>query len=234
MDLITCENVTVKYDRIIAVDHVSFAVGEHDFLCIFGENGSGKSTLMRAMVGLVPLSGGMIRYDGAEKNEIGYLPQQTAVQQDFPAAVDEVVLSGRLNSLGRKPFYGKADKQSAVRAMQMLDIEAFRKRSYRELSGGQQQRVLLARAMCASKKLLLLDEPATGLDPLVRNEFYELLHMINRVESMAVVVISHDVEGMLPHATKVLHMDTSVAFYGSTEDYLKCDAGIKMTQGGRS
>ncbi len=234
MDLIACENVTVKYDRITAVEHVSFAVGEHDFLCVFGENGSGKSTLMRAMVGLVPLSGGTIRYDGVEKNEIGYLPQQTAVQQDFPAAVEEVVLSGRLNSLGRRAFYGKNDKQEATKAMKLLDIDEMRKRSYRELSGGQQQRVLLARAMCASKKILLLDEPATGLDPLVRNEFYELLHLINRMQSLSVVVISHDVEGMLPHATKVLHMNTSAAFYGSTEDYLKCDAGIKMTQGGRS
>lgn len=232
-NLITCEHVGVTYDKITALRDVSFSVEETEFLCIFGENGSGKSTLMKAMVGLVPLSGGSIRYDGVQKTEIGYLPQQTAVQHDFPATVEEVVLSGRLNAIGRKPFYGKSDKQAAVRAMQLLDMEAFRKRSYRELSGGQQQRVLLARAMCASKKLLLLDEPATGLDPLVRSEFYDLLHMVNRVESMAVVVISHDVEGMLPHATKVLHLETSVVFYGNPEEYLRCEAGRKMTAGGR-
>lgn len=169
--------------------------------------------------------------DGLKQNEIGYLPQQTVVQRDFPASVYEVVLSGRLNSRGWKPFYSAADKQAARENMELLGIRTMEHQCFRDLSGGQKQRVLLARALCATKKLLLLDEPVTGLDPLVTAEFYQLIERINKESEIAVVMVSHDIESALQYASHILHLQESARFWGTTEEYRNSEAGRKFLGG---
>ncbi|MEE0776928.1 MAG: ATP-binding cassette domain-containing protein, partial [Bacillota bacterium] len=208
MMYLACDHLTMKYENTLALDDISFQVDAGDYLCILGANGSGKSTLLKAILGLLPVKNGSVVYgDGVRASEIGYLPQQTVVQKDFPASVWEVVLSGTLNGCGLRPFYSRQVKAMAEHNMERLGITDLRKKSYRELSGGQQQRVLLARALCATKKLLLLDEPVTGLDPVITSELYELIGTINREEGISVIMVTHDMEGALKHSNKILHLD---------------------------
>ena len=219
MALIRLNNATVSYEDDLAAENVSFSVEKGDYLVILGENGSGKSTVMKAMLGLVKLkSGEVIHSDGLKKNGVGYLPQQTRIQRDFPASVEEVVQSGVVNRLGRRLFPGREEKQRARQQMERLEIWEMRKRPYRALSGGQQQRVLLARALCATDSLLLLDEPVTGLDPETTAEMYEIIRNINR-QGVAIVTVSHDVGQALRDAKHVLVMERTVRFYGETEAY---------------
>ena len=219
MALIRLNNATVSYEGDLAAENVSFSVEKGDYLVILGENGSGKSTVMKAMLGLVKLkSGEVIHSDGLKKNGVGYLPQQTWIQRDFPASVEEVVQSGVVNRLGRRLFPGREEKQRARQQMERLEIWEMRKRPYRALSGGQQQRVLLARALCATDSLLLLDEPVTGLDPETTAEMYEIIRNINR-QGVAIVTVSHDVGQALRDAKHVLVMERTVRFYGETEAY---------------
>ena len=220
MALITLRDVTIAFEGVPAVEHVSYQVNRGDYMVIIGENGSGKSTLMRAMLGLVHPCAGTVRYgDGLRRNQIGYLPQQTAVQRDFPASVEEVVLSGCINQLGSRFFYGKNLQRKAHEKMALLDIENLSDKSYRTLSGGQQQRVLLARALCATDALLLLDEPVTGLDPGSTQELYGLIRRLNREHGVSVVMVSHDLHGSMADANKVLVVDRGVSFCGSIEEY---------------
>ena len=220
MALIAMKDVTIAFEGDVAVDRVSFEVERGDYLVIVGENGSGKSTLMRAMLGLVKPRSGRIAYgDGLVKNRIGYLPQQTAAQRDFPASVEEVVLSGCVNRMGRRCFYNRSDREKAKRNMALLDVERFRRRSYRTLSGGQQQRALLARALCATEAMLLLDEPVTGLDPAAAAEFYDVIRNLNRKHGVAVVMVSHDLGGAMRDAGKVLVMNRGMDFFGPVADY---------------
>ena len=219
MALIRLNNATVSYEGDLAAENVSFSVEKGDYLVILGENGSGKSTVMKAMLGLVKLkSGEVIHSDGLKKNGVGYLPQQTRIQRDFPASGEEVVQSGVVNRLGRRLFPGREEKQRARQQMERLEIWEMRKRPYRALSGGQQQRVLLARALCATDSLLLLDEPVTGLDPETTAEMYEIIRNINR-QGVAIVTVSHDVGQALRDAKHVLVMERTVRFYGETEAY---------------
>ena len=219
MALIRLNNATVSYEGDLAAENVSFSVEKGDYLVILGENGSGKSTVMKAMLGLVKLkSGEVIHSDGLKKNGVGYLPQQTRIQRYFPASVEEVVQSGVVNRLGRRLFPGREEKQRARQQMERLEIWEMRKRPYRALSGGQQQRVLLARALCATDSLLLLDEPVTGLDPETTAEMYEIIRNINR-QGVAIVTVSHDVGQALRDAKHVLVMERTVRFYGETEAY---------------
>ena len=219
MALLTCEHVSLGYDGREIVSDLSFAVNAGDYLCIVGENGSGKTTLMKAMLGLHrPLRGRIETGDGLRQQQIGYLPQQTDVQRDFPATVKEIVLSGCLGRKGFHPFYTASEKQLAHDAMHMLGICGLAGRCYRELSGGQQQRVLLARALCATQKLLLLDEPVAGLDPKATAEMYELVHTLNKEKGLTVIMISHDLAAALPYATHVLHIGEQT-FFGSVDDY---------------
>ena len=219
MALIRLNNATVSYEGDLAAENVSFSVEKGDYLVILGENGSGKSTVMKAMLGLVKLkSGEVIHSDGLKKNGVGYLPQQTRIQREFPASVEEVVQSGVVNRLGRWLFPGREEKQRARQQMERLEIWEMRKRPYRALSGGQQQRVLLARALCATDSLLLLDEPVTGLDPETTAEMYEIIRNINR-QGVAIVTVSHDVGQALRDAKHVLVMERTVRFYGETEAY---------------
>lgn len=219
MALIRLNNATVSYEGDLAAENVSFSVEKGDYLVILGENGSGKSTVMKAMLGLVKLkSGEVIHSDGLKKTGVGYLPQQTRIQRDFPASVEEVVQSGVVNRLGRRLFPGREEKQRARQQMERLEIWEMRKKPYRALSGGQQQRVLLARALCATDSLLLLDEPVTGLDPETTAEMYEIIRNINR-QGVAIVTVSHDVGQALRDAKHVLVMERTVRFYGKTEAY---------------
>ena len=224
MSLITAKDLTLGYETGVVVQGLSFSVNEGDYLCIVGENGSGKTTLMKALLRLKePLSGEIITGDGLKATEIGYLPQQTVVQKDFPASVYEIVLSGCLARCGSRPFYGKGEKRIAEENMRRMGLTEMAGRCYRELSGGQQQRVLLARALCATRKLLLLDEPVSGLDPKVTEEMYGLIDSLNR-EGLTVIMISHDISAAVRYASHILHMGDAV-FFGTKREYVNSAAG---------
>ena len=234
MTLLTCQNLTLAYEGRPVVKNLTFEVRSGDYLCIVGENGSGKSTLIAGMLGLKkPAAGSILLGCGLKQTEIGYLPQQTNVQKDFPASAFEVVLSGRLNSSGFMPFYGKRDKKNALSHMERLGISNLKNKCYKELSGGQQQRVLLARTLCAAKKLLILDEPVTGLDPVVSAELYRLIRSINQEMNMTVVMVTHDIRSAVENATMILHMNQSPLFFGKIEDYTASEVGRRFIGGGR-
>jgi len=230
--LITCNHVDFGYENQDAVIDLTMEVQEGDYLCVVGVNGSGKSTLVNGILGLLkPTAGTLVVDEELKKTGIGYLPQQTAAQKDFPATVYEVVLSGTLNRRGNRPFYSNAEKETAKSAMQRLGIESLKKRCYRELSGGQQQRVLIARALCATKKLLILDEPITGLDPWAIQDFYGLVRRLNQEEGVTIFMVSHDVANIIAQANKILHLQQKVLFFGSSEEYRKTKAGREFLGG---
>ncbi|MGN0488777.1 MAG: metal ABC transporter ATP-binding protein [Ruminococcus sp.] len=219
MALIQCKNLTLGYDHKKLIEQLSFSVEQGDYLCIVGENGSGKTTLMKALLGLInPIKGSIIRGDGLKPKEIGYLPQQTIVQKDFPASVKEIVLTGCQGRMGLRPFYSKAEKQLAKDNMEKMDITDLANRCYRDLSGGQQQRVLLARALCATQKVLLLDEPVSGLDPKVTEEMYSLISQLNRRDNITVIMITHDIEAAVKYSSHILHIGDST-FFATNKEY---------------
>lgn len=231
MAQIESRNLVIGYETGAVAEQLNFTVEAGDYLCIVGENGAGKSTLLKTLLGLIPpLSGEVVFGDGLSQREIGYLPQQTAFQRDFPASVREIVLSGCQGRTGLRPYYNREEKKLAARAMAQMGITEFEKRCYRELSGGQQQRVLLARALCATRKLLLLDEPVSGLDPKVASDLYRLITELH-AEGITIVMISHDIEAAVRDAGKILHIGKHV-FFGSKEDYLKSDAGKQFLSEG--
>ncbi|NLJ70558.1 MAG: metal ABC transporter ATP-binding protein [Clostridiaceae bacterium] len=228
MSLITCKNLSFEYEGVPAVTDLNFSVSDGDYLCIVGENGSGKSTLIKGLLRLKKASQGEIILDHElSPDEIGYLPQQTAIQKDFPASVYEVVLSGCLNSLGLKPFFTRKEKNIAKSNMEKMGILHMKNACYCELSGGQQQRVLLARALCATKKIIVLDEPVSGLDPIVTQELYEIIEHINNVHKITIVMVSHDIKAAVKYASHILHLHNSQLFFGITEDYIQSDIGKK-------
>lgn len=218
MPQIICENVSLGYENKPILKGLNFTVNAGDYLCIVGENGSGKSTLMKTILALTPPLAGHIRMEGMNSTQIGYLPQQTQVQRDFPASVQEIVLSGFQGRCGLRPFYTKAEKAEAQANMERMGISQFARKCYRDLSGGQQQRVLLARALCATQKCLLLDEPVSGLDPRVTTEMYEIIKQLHQ-EGITVIMISHDLTAALDYATHILHIGQTV-FFGTREEYL--------------
>ena len=220
MALLSCQDVTLGYDNRKIVEHLNFEVNAGDYLCIVGENGSGKSTLMKTILGLIPQLSGHVHFgDGLTASGIGYLPQQTAIQKDFPASVLEIVQSGCLNKCGFRPFYNKQEKALALQNMKKMGIEHLAHRCYSELSGGQQQRVLLSRALCATGKLLLLDEPVAGLDPKVTAEMYTLIHQLN-LEGITIIMISHDISTAVDYSSHILHIGQDPIFFGTTAKYL--------------
>ncbi len=224
MSLLTAENLCLGYDRTVVAEGISFEINKGDYLCIVGENGSGKTTLMKTLLRLQkPISGRIAEGDGLSFDEIGYLPQQTLVQRDFPASVKEIVLSGCQGHMGLRPFYGKREKDLANASMKRLNISELSGRCYRELSGGQQQRVLLARALCATDKLLLLDEPVSGLDPNATADMYGLIKDLND-KGVAIIMISHDIRAAVKYASHILHMGDEI-FFGTRDEYLESDEG---------
>lgn len=220
-NILECRELTASYDVTTVIKNLSFEVKEGDYLCILGENGSGKSTLVKCLLGMKNADSGRIIYgDGLTAKDIGYLPQKTELQKDFPATVREVVISGCLSRRGLRPFYSAAEKEIAEKTMERLNIADLARRSCRELSGGQQQRMLLARAMCAAKKLLLLDEPVTGLDPAATSEMYDLIAELNRKDKMTVIMVTHDIPSAVEYSSRILCLCSSdESFYGTPEEY---------------
>ena len=218
-----CKDVKLGYENKVVAKNLNFKIDQGDYLCVVGENGTGKSTLIKTLLGLIkPLNGEVIaNVQGKNHKGVGYLPQQTQAQKDFPASVWEVVLSGVLNNDHRCPFYNKKDKAEAEKNMEKLNILDLKKRCYRELSGGQQQRVLLARALCATDSVLILDEPVTGLDPAASMELYETIKDLNKKENVTIIMVSHDIKNALNYATHILHLEQEKDFFGTVEEYKK-------------
>lgn len=234
MAILECRGLCFAYEGKKVLEGVNFALNAGDYLCVVGENGSGKSTLIKGLLGLkAPEEGSITLSDGLKATEIGYLPQQTQVQRDFPASVYEVVMSGCLNSLGGKLFYTRELKQRAMENMERMGIEELRNESYQNLSGGQQQRVLLARALCATKKLLLLDEPVTGLDPIASGEMYNLIKLINLCDSISVIMVSHDIHEAVRYATHILHLGHTQLFFGTAAEYRQSSLARRFLGGGQ-
>lgn len=224
MSFIKCENLKLGYDRTVITEEIGFEVNKGDYLCIVGENGVGKSTLTKTLLHLLePIEGELIYGDGLKPKEVGYLPQQTVVQKDFPASVWEIVLSGNLSKIEASFFYGKKEKERAKKNMEKMQIWNLRHKCYRNLSGGQQQRVLLARALCATEKLLLLDEPASGLDPKVTLEFYRLIKELNEAGT-TIIMVSHDMQVAKEYASHILHVGKKQLFFGTKDDYFTSHA----------
>ena len=219
MPLVTCENLTLSYDGVPVVEGLDFTVNPGDYLCIVGENGSGKSTLIKALLGLKKPSAGRIIFDpSVRKDQIGYLPQKNPLQGAFPATVREVVLSGCLGGMGAKPFYGRKEKQRAESVMEKLDIKDIAGAPFRSLSGGQQQRALLARALCATGRLLLMDEPVAGLDPIVTGKMYDTISQLNK-DGITIIMVSHDISAAVTYASHILHINNDGKFFGTAEEY---------------
>ena len=234
MSLLTIRTLSLGYESQTIVENLNFTVDAGDYLCIVGENGSGKSTLMKTLLHLnSPMGGEILTGDGLKATEIGYLPQQTLVQRDFPASVREIVLSGFQSKCGLRPFYNREEKAQAAENMERMGITDLKDRCYRELSGGQQQRVLLARALCTTRKILLLDEPVSGLDPRVTVEMYDLIESLNK-EGITIIMISHDISAAIRYASHILHIGGKV-FFGTKEEYLESEIGahfIAIQEGG--
>jgi zinc transport system ATP-binding protein len=229
--LIRCEDASFGYDGHAVVSGLNFSVFSGDYLCVVGENGSGKSTLVKGILGLSPpLRGAVTVNGGMRRGDIGYLSQQGAAKNDFPAGVAEIVLSGNIGAMGLRPFYSRKEKQRAQETMKLLLIEDLKNRCYRELSGGQQRRVLIARSLCAAGKLLALDEPAAGLDPLITLEVYELLKKINRETGITIVMVSHDISAALKYANLILHLKNRQCFFGETGEYVRSGIGKEFLQ----
>lgn len=227
MALIEIKNAYMGYEGKTVLSDINIKIDEGDYVCIVGENGSGKTTLMKCLLGLLPVQSGFVLYGcGLKQNEIGYLPQQTILQKDFPASVSEVVLSGCLNKK-HTLFYSREQKETAAKNMELTGVYSLRKRCFRELSGGQKQRALLARALCATHKLLILDEPVTGLDPKAATEMYALIKKLNK-SGITIIMVSHDVTSAVNNASKILHLSGKNYFYGTAHQYLHSDVGKKF------
>ena len=231
MRLLDCNSLSLGYPGHILATDLSFTLETGQCLCIVGENGVGKSTLVRTILHLQPALAGTIQLgQGITPQKIGYLPQTAAISADFPATVQEVVLSGCLAGCGWRPFYGRAERKLAERQISRLGLEELRKCSFRDLSGGQRQRTLLARALCAAKSILLLDEPVAGLDPAIQAEFYHLIHKLRREDDMGIIMVSHDIRGAIQESTHILHLSSKV-FYGTKTEYLATPQGRLFTGG---
>ena len=230
--IIKCEHTDFGYENHAAVIDLNLEIYPGDYLCVVGENGSGKSTLIKGMLGLLKPTGGSLSVaDELKRGGIGYLPQQTAAQKDFPATVQEVVLSGTLSRRGNRPFYSRAERKLAAHNLERLGIEHLKQKCYRELSGGQQQRVLIARALCATEQLLILDEPITGLDPSAIQDFYHLIKKLNKEDGITIIMVSHDIGNVISQANKILHLHRRVVFCGTAEAYRQSVAGKEFLGG---
>lgn len=224
MTAVSVRNVYIAYDGDPVVRGVSFELDGGDYLAIVGGNGSGKSTLVKGMTGVCRLAAGEVSFGGGKK-EVGYLPQQLRQRGDFPASVGEVVLSGSAARLGLWPFYTAGDKKTAEKYMEKLGISALANRTFSDLSGGEQRRALLARAFCAARDLLVLDEPTAGLDPVIASEFYRLLLEFRAETGATIVMVSHDVEAAIANASKILHIERGVKFFGTSAEYARSEDG---------
>lgn len=229
MSQLICQNLSIGYEGKIVAKEINFSAEEGNYICIVGENGSGKSTLIKSILNLnTPIKGKIKLSDGMKYSDIGYLPQQIDTQKDFPASVSEVVLSGFMARHKFLPFYSKEEKIKAQKEMERLGISDLAKRSYSELSGGQQQRVFLARALCAARKMIVLDEPVSGLDAMVTEQMYEIIEKLNREKKMTVIMVLHDVRAALRYASHILHVGHDSTFFGTKNEYIKSEIGQRF------
>lgn len=216
---ISCNNASFSYDGKAAVQDISFSLNKGDYLCILGENGTGKSTIIKGLLGLIKPTSGTIEYNNVKQTEIGYLPQIAEIPKNFPASVYEAVLHGRCEKLGKRPFYSTEDKKTAKKNMELLGITKLKNKPFSDLSGGQKQRVLLARALCATEKILLLDEPVSALDPIVTAEMYNIIEKLNKQFGISIIMISHDTKTATQYATHILHIKKKPLFFGTAQEY---------------
>ena len=227
-----CKTYGTGDARVEALKAVSLTLEKGEVAAVVGESGSGKSTLMKGLLGLIKPTGGVLTLaDELRRSGIGYLPQQTPAQKDFPATVQEVVISGCLGKRGNRPFYSMEERKLAAVNMEKLGITDLKKSCYRDLSGGQKQRTLIARALCATDKLLILDEPITGLDPASTQDFYAVIRHLNRDEKVAVLMVSHDIGNIVTQANKILQLKQTVQFYGTVDEYKKSEFGREFLGG---
>ncbi len=227
MALLSAKGLSLGYDSRALIEDLCFELNQGDYLCVVGENGSGKTTLMKTLINLTKPIAGTIEFSSElKRNEIGYLPQQTAVQRDFPASVKEIVYSGFQGKTSFRPFYSKEEKKTADGIMKKMGVADLKDKCYRNLSGGQQQRVLLSRALCAAEKILLLDEPVSGLDPIVTADMYSLIKSLND-EGISIIMVSHDVGAAVKYASHILYIGDTY-FYGTKDEFLMSDAGRKL------
>lgn len=234
MAILTCKNASFGYDGEVVLSGIDFTLCGGEYMCILGENGAGKSTLVKGILGLIsPVTGEIEFGEGLRACEVGYLPQQTQVQKSFPASVLEVVLSGRINSMGMRPFYNRKDRDDAVKKLELMGMKGMERRSFQELSGGQKQRVLLARAMCAAGRLILLDEPVSGLDPAATTDLYELIADINKNMGMTVIMVSHDTQAAVKYASHIMQLSHTQLFYGTADDYKNSEVGHDYLKGAK-
>ena len=234
MAILTCKNASFGYDGEVVLSGIDFTLCGGEYMCILGENGAGKSTLVKGILGLISPVAGEIKFgEGLRACEVGYLPQQTQVQKSFPASVLEVVLSGRINSMGMRPFYNRKDREDALKKLELMGMKGMERRSFQELSGGQKQRVLLARAMCAAGRLILLDEPVSGLDPAATTDLYELIADINQNMGMTVIMVSHDTEAAVKYASHIMQLSHTQLFYGTVDDYKNSEVGHDYLKGAK-
>ena len=226
--ILKMEQIVKSFGAVNVLKGVDFDLAKGEVHALVGGNGAGKSTLMKTLLHLqLPMSGEIVMGDGLKINEIGYLPQQTALQRDFPASVEEIVMSGFLGRMGLRPFYNKAEKKEAHELMEKTRITDLAGRCYRELSGGQQQRVLLTRALCATRKILLLDEPVSGLDPVATADMYQIIDQLNKEDKVTIIMISHDISEVATYASHVLHIGQKI-FFGTKEEYLNSKIGKRL------
>ena len=220
MSFIELENVTLGYDKHIVLKNIDLKIEEGDFICVVGPNGSGKSTLIKGILGLIKPLKGKIKYNGLKQNFIGYMPQETKVDANFPASVSQIVLSGTLNSIGLKPFYSKEAKEKVLKTLKLLNIENIKNKSFADLSGGQRQKVLLARSLCATSKLLILDEPSNNLDTKSKEKLYETIKNLNE-EGITIIMITHDLDHDTLLGNKILSLREDEIFFGTTEEFVR-------------
>ena len=219
MSLIKLKNLTIGYAGYAVAKNLSLTISPHDFICIVGPNGSGKTTLIRSILGLIKPLSGKIEYDQISQKSIGYMPQETTVDPNFPASVFEIVLSGTLNR--GKNFYDHSTKKAALEALKELDILSLKDASFSELSGGQRQKVLLARALVATDKLLILDEPSNNLDQKSKLSLYNLIQKIHKERGIAVLMVTHDLDHGNLIGDKILSLTSGDFFFGKTKDFIK-------------
>jgi len=226
MNLLECKNVSIGYnDKAICKD-ISFTIEKGEYVCIVGENGCGKSTLLKTILGLTKQVSGKIKFDNNfNKTQIGYLPQQSEMQRDFPAVVKEIVMSGFINKMGLRPFYNKSEKEKALKLMSQLNIIDHKNKSYKDLSGGQQQKVLLARALCATDELLVLDEPTNGLDMRSIKAFYDTIYRLNSENGITILMVTHNLDKVIDKVTKIIYLKNTQVFCGSKEEFLESEFG---------
>lgn len=231
MSQLTVKSLYLAYEGKAVVKDLSFEVEKGEYIAVVGENGSGKTTLIKSILGLIRPQSGEIRFsDGAKRGVIGYLPQHTTAQNDFPASVKEVVMSAFAGKT-MLPIYSKQMKQRAAENMNRLGVGDLSDKPFRELSGGQQQRVLLARALCATDDMLLLDEPVNGLDVNATAEMYSLIKEFNNC-GMTVIMITHDIKAAVENADKLLHLSKDGHFFGASAEYLESEFGAMLLKGG--